>query len=279
MEELLHTYTADGLMLEGVRHGSASSDLAVVYTHGLTSSVFRKGHVLIGRALAEAGCTVIAGNNRGSGLAYPLPQRSGPRVLGGSWFERLADAPKDLDAWIDVALGAGAKSIVLLGHSLGAIKAVVYASERADGRLAGLVLASPPLRAFASPAKSDLVAAATRAVAEGRPEELLDLGAPGLTFGRLSAATVLARSDLGDVAPLVRSIGCPVLGIYGTEEPDVGGQNDLDHLVQIAPDRFTGALVAGADHLYTGREREAAGVISRWIESTVRGRARELAGR
>ena len=121
MEELLHTYTADGLLLEGVRHGPRPIDIAIVYTHGVTSSVFRKTHVLIGRSLSDAGWTVIAGNNRGAALAYPLLHRSGTRVLGGAWFERLEDAAIDIDAWIDAALAAGAKRIVLFGHSLGAL--------------------------------------------------------------------------------------------------------------------------------------------------------------
>jgi len=275
MEELLHTYTADGLLLEGVRHGPPTGNVAIVYVHGLTSSVFRRGHVLIGRALAEAGCTVIAGNNRGSALAYPLLLHSGGRVLGGTWFERLEEAARDLDAWIDLAIGTGARTVLLLGHSLGAIKAIVYAAEHADRQLAGLVLASPPLRAFATPTRPDLMAAAGRAVAADRPDELLDLGAPGVTFGRISAATLLSRAAIGDVTRRLRSTGCPILGLYGTAEPDIGGQDDLDRLAEVASERFTGALIPEADHLYTGREKEVAVVIGAWIESTVMRRVRE----
>ena len=269
MEELLHTYTADGLLLEGVRHGPRPTDIAIVYTHGVTSSVFRKTHVLIGRSLSDAGWTVIAGNNRGAALAYPLLHRSGTRVLGGAWFERLEDAAIDIDAWIDAALAAGAKRIVLFGHSLGAVKAILYASEHPQQPLAGLVLASPPLRALASPPRADLLAAATKAVAEGTPQDLLELPAAGVTFGRMSAATVLARAAFGDPAPRVRAIGCPILAIYGTEEVEVGGQADLDRLAALAPGRFTGTLIAGADHMYADHESEAASVVGRWIDSVV----------
>src|SRR5438552_2937630 len=111
IEELLHTYTEDGLLLEGVRY-PAGSDLAIVYTHGVTSTVFRQTHVRVGRELQRAGYTVVAGNNRGTALATPLLQRSGARVLGGSWFDRFEDAPKDIGAWVAVAVAGGAKRIV-----------------------------------------------------------------------------------------------------------------------------------------------------------------------
>src|SRR2546427_7955051 len=191
IEELLHPYTEAGLLLEGVRY-PAGSDLAIVYTHGVTSTVFRQTHVRVGRELQRAGYTVVAGNNRGTALATPLLQRTGPRVLGGSWFDRFEDAPKDMRAWIAVAAAGGAKWIVLLGHSLGAIKAILYASER-PAPLAGLVLASPPLRAFSRPPGAETLARGGRAGGEGRPPELIEVARP-LAFGRTRAAARLSRA-------------------------------------------------------------------------------------
>ena len=269
-EELIHTYTEDGLLLEGVRY-PARADLTIVYTHGLTSTVFRQTHVRVARGLQNAGYAVVAGNNRGTALATPLLQRSGPRVLGGSWFERIEDAVTDIRAWMDVAAASGAKRIVLLGHSLGAIKAIRYAAETRDARLAGLVLASPPLRGFSRPPDPALVARASRAVDEGRAQELIDLDAAGVAFGRLSAATVLSWASIGDIAPRLRSTDHPVLAIFGTEEADIGGQAELDRIAELLPGRFTGTMIAGADHTYDGHEAEAAELIAGWIGSVVTG--------
>ncbi|HEV8468980.1 MAG TPA: alpha/beta fold hydrolase [Candidatus Limnocylindria bacterium] len=238
-----------------------------MYTHGITSTVFRQTHVRVGRELQRAGYTVVAGNNRGTALATPLLRRAGPRILGGSWFERVEDAAKDIDAWIAVATAGGAKRIVLFGHSLGAIKAILYASER-RAALAGLVLASPPLRAFARPPEAEALARARRAVDEGRPQELIELANP-LTFGRTSAATLLSRAALGDPASLLRQVAVPILAIYGTEEADTGGQEDLDRMRQLVAGSFAGAMIAGADHMYTGHEAAAAEVIGGWIGSRV----------
>src|SRR3989442_11459777 len=135
--------TGAAVRRKGLGPGPASTDLAVVYTHGITSNVFRPTHVRIGRALAAGGLTVFAGNNRGNGLATVFLTRAGTRVLTGSWFERIEEAIVDIAAWIDVAAAGGAKRIVLLGHSLGGAKVGLYPSQRADDRLAGLVLPSP----------------------------------------------------------------------------------------------------------------------------------------
>src|SRR5256712_2286083 len=267
-EELIHTYTEDGLLLEGVRY-PARADLTIVYTHGLTSTVFRQTHVRVARGLQNAGYAVVAGNNRGAALATPLLQRSGARVLGGSWFDRFEDAAKDIGAWVAVAVAGGAKRIVVLGHSLGAVKALLYGSEPRDG-LAGLILASPPLRAFDRPPDAEPLARARRAVDEGRPQELIELANP-LTFGRTSATTLLSRAAVGDLTSRLRSVRLPVLAIYGSEETDIGSQDDLDRMRQLVAGSFTGALIAGADHMYTGHEAQAAEITAGWIGSTVTG--------
>src|SRR5712692_1425873 len=276
MEELLEAWTEDGLRLEGVRYGPAPNDLAVVYTHGFTASVFRPTHVRIGRALAASGITVFAGNNRGTGLATVFMTRAGTRVLKGSWFERIEDAIVDAAAWIDVAAAAGAKRIVLLGHSLGGAKVVLYASERRDERLAGLVLASPAFHLVSGERQTDpaIVARARQAVAAGHPQELVDLGDFPVTFGKLSAATLLDYSTgranpWSATSPRLGAISCPVLAFYGTNEPDVGGQPELDRIRPLISTPLRTALIPGADHLYTGHEDEAAALVADWIRSTV----------
>jgi pimeloyl-ACP methyl ester carboxylesterase len=276
MEELVHTWTEDGLLLDGVRYGAASADLAVVYTHGITGSVFRPTHVLVGRALERAGYAVVAGNNRGTGVATSFLRRSGQRFLGGSWFERLEGAISDIASWMDVAAAGGARRIVLLGHSLGAAKVVMYASERRDPRLVGLVLASPAFRLASGQRRiaDEILTRARRALDEGRPEELIELGDQGLTYGRMSAATLIdyvsgRASPWSETAPRLGAIDCPVLAFYGTAEPDIGGQAELDRIATLVPGSFTASLLPDADHLYVGREAAAAALVAAWIGSVV----------
>ena len=269
MEELLHCYTQDGIALEGALY-PGSSELVVVYTHGVTGSVFRATHVRIARALQHDGWTVLAGNNRGNGVATPLLQRVGPRLLGGSWYERLADAVTDIAAWIDVAAARGARRVALLGHSLGAVKTVLYATEREDDRVAALVLASPAFRFVSRFGDRGALERARRAVDAGRPDELIEHPALAPTFGRISAAAYLDRASgyadpWAEPDPRLARIRCPILAIYGTNEPDIGGAEELARIGRLARVEYAGTLIEGADHVYTGHEREAADVISRWL--------------
>ena len=227
-EELLHTYAADGIALEGVIY-PAESEAVLVYTHGVSGSVFRQAHVRVARALQSHGWTVLAGNNRGNGLATPLLQQSGPRLLGGSWFERVEDSVMDISAWIDIAEARGGTAITLLGHSLGAFKAVLYASGPRGQDLSGVVLASGVFDLATRFAQlPERLGEARRAVDRNDAEELIAYGpSNGPTFGRVSARTYLDRAsqivDPWAEPSLFEKITCPVLAFYGRNEPDVGG--------------------------------------------------------
>ncbi|HEV8534362.1 MAG TPA: alpha/beta hydrolase [Candidatus Limnocylindria bacterium] len=256
-----------------MRYGPAANDLAIVYTHGITSSVFRPTHVGVGRALERDGCTVIAGNNRGTGLATVFPRRDGSRALAGSWFERLGDAAIDIAAWMDVAASGGASRLVLLGHSLGAAKAVLYASERRDQRLASLVLASPAFHLVSRQVDPEAVAPAQAAVADGRPDALID--APHeVAFRRMSAATLIdyatGRANPWDeAAPRLSAISCPILAFYGTAEPEVGGQAELERIGKLVRGPFSTHLIDGANHMYVGHEDKVAAVVVNWLRAVV----------
>ena len=269
MEELIYTRGEDGVALEGVIY-PAGSDLTLVYTHGVTGSVFRETHVRIARAIQAAGTSVVAGNTRGTGIANPLLLPDGSRRLGGSWYERLGESVGDIGAWIDIAAKRGAKRVALLGHSLGAAKVVMYASDRADDRLAGIVLASGAFNFTSVFATHERLAQARQAVAENRPDELIESGpATGPTFGFVSAGTFVERAS-GIADPWTepsrfRRIACPVLAFYGTE--DVGGPDDLERIRQRVAGPFSDAIVAGANHMYAGHETDVAALIGAWLGS------------
>jgi pimeloyl-ACP methyl ester carboxylesterase len=269
VEELIDTYAADGVALEGVLY-PATSDLALVYIHGVSGSVFRPTHVRIARALQSAGWTVVAGNNRGTGLATPLLQPDGSRRLGGSWYERLADSVSDIAAWMDVAASRGAGRIALFGHSLGATKVVLYASDRRDDRLAGVVLASGSFNFTGQFAEHEGFAEASRAVEQNRPNELIEYGPPtGPTLGLSSAGTFVDRAS-GIADPWAepsrfRRIACPVLAFYGSD--DIGGPQDLERIRQHVSVPFTGSIVDGANHMYAGHEADVAAIVAAWLRS------------
>jgi pimeloyl-ACP methyl ester carboxylesterase len=276
-EELVYTDTEDGLELEGVviRPTTASPrPLAVVWIHGLTGRFYAKSSILTGRDIAAEGYTFVSGNNRGHdfGSRYWNAKRNEPLLAGGGW-ERFDESPHDVSAWITFTASIGFERIVVIGHSLGALKVAHYQALRQDPRVVGLVAASAALPA----ARTDpqLVALAEKMEAEGRGQDLLPWGSSRAGAGTHSAATFLNRVRTGldqygldDPDPAIGKITCPVLAFFGTVQ-DTGDAADLELIRHNAKsaERVDTAMVEGANHIYTEREPAVAKVILDWLNS------------
>jgi len=273
-EEIVYTDTPDGLVLEGVviRPTAASSrPVAVVWIHGLTGRFYEKSSILTGRDLAAEGYTFISGNNRGHDFGARIPRKAAEPILAGGGWERFDESPHDVDAWIIFAASLGFARVVLIGHSLGALKAAHYQALRQDPRVAGLVAASAALPA-ARP-NPEMVALAEQMEAEGRGQDLLPWGSSRAGAGTHSAATFLNRVRTGldqygldDPDPAIGKVRCPVLAFFGSVQ-DTGTAADLEMIRRNAKsaERVDTAIVEGADHVYTGRESAVARVILDWL--------------
>ena len=276
-EELVYTESEDGLPLEGAvitPAGGPTRPLAVVWVHGLTGKFYGRTTIGIGRVLASRDYLFVTGNNRGHdfGTVYRTPTGD-PLILGGAW-ERFDEAPRDIAAWVTLAVerGGGGGGVALLGHSLGALKVAYYQAERQDERVATLIAASPPTRA--GRLRSDLVEQAERMVAEGCGQDLLPWGISPAGGGTVSAQTYLNRARTNvDVygfdtpEPAIRQVACPLLAFYGTEEEWVGTAADLETIRRQArrSARVETHMIAGADHSYTGHEATVASMITDWL--------------
>jgi len=143
------------------------------------------------------------------------------------------------------------------------------------------VLASGQARGGSNGTDSQLVAQATKLVADGRGEDLLRLPNPAFP-SFVSAATYLdiskAPADMLDffgersTNPGVARIQCPILAFFGTRESDIGTKADLAVLKssvdrQPKHPKVTTAMIGGADHMYTGEEAQVAQVIATWADS------------
>jgi pimeloyl-ACP methyl ester carboxylesterase len=273
-EEIVYTDTADGLTLEGVvirPTTSAAQSVPVIWVHGLTGRFYAKSSILAGRDLAAAGYTFISGNNRGHDFGARVMNKSGEAVLAGGGWERFDESPHDVDAWITFAASLGFARVVILGHSLGALKVAYYQALRQDDRVAGLVAASPPIQA--ARVDPEMRKLAERMVAEGKGQDLLPWGSSRAGAGTHSAATFLNRVQTGldqygllTSGPAIGKVRCPILAFFGTIQ-DTGGQEDLDMIRRNAAsaERVDTAIVDGADHVYTGRESAVAQVLLGWL--------------
>jgi pimeloyl-ACP methyl ester carboxylesterase len=270
VERLLHVETEDGVALAGavVAPDSETSRAAIVWIHGNTGSFHDHPYVVVARELAARGYAVVLGNTRGHGVANSLWNvREDREIAGGSAWEQLEEAPRDVAAWVDEAARLGAGGVVVVGHSHGATKAVLHAAERADERVGGVVLASPDLHGH----WSNVVREAEQLVSAGRSEELLPplMGAP---WYRLTAANVVSRVRVAGRAYApdgpIASIRSPLLAFFAAR--DVGGEAELETIRGgAAQAEVQTAMLSGGDHVYTDAEAEAAELIARWIEAAV----------
>jgi alpha-beta hydrolase superfamily lysophospholipase len=271
-EELVYTSTEDGLLLEGLVVRPATEPvqrLSFVWIHGNAARFYDYAYVAICRALADLGYTCVSGNTRGHDIAAfvwrgaegrPVPWR-GPQDMpigGGAGWEHLEDAPRDVAAWVEVAAGMAGGGVVLVGHSSGAQRVVLYQAERQDARVRGMALASPDLQSFLPPGELE---AAERLVAEGRGLEVVP-AQPYVPFYRQSGASITSRAAV--VARLQTldgaAMGCPVLAVVGEREP--GSANVLE----LARQRLNcaTAVIPEADHVYSGCEGQIANVLANW---------------
>jgi len=142
--------------------------------------------------------------------------------FGGSAYENLEDCLLDFDGALDYLHKQGYRRFVLVGHSLGAIKSIIYQGTRQRADVVSIVSCSAPKQFYSErvsrqPGFRETIEKAETMVAEGRGEELLSI-AVGATPGIFSARTHLdkyCRDDRNDCRPYAKRIGCPLLAIVG----------------------------------------------------------------
>ena len=280
-EAIIYTSSEDGFLLEGLHiqpTDAPPQPVGVIWIHGNAGRFYDYPYIMIGRSLAQRGYPFISANTRGHDISAfmwqaaegkPRPWQS-PQdmpVGRGSGWDRLAEAPRDLAAWVDAATKMGMGKVVLIGHSSGAQRVVLYAAERPDARVAGLALASPDLRGFMPPGET---AQAQQMLSEGRGMEVLP-AQPFAPWYRQSAESVANRAEVlahllvaSEGEPTIAAIQVPLLAFFGAREP--GGAATLATIAEQArAARSDTQIIEGADHIYTDYETTIADVIAHWM--------------
>jgi pimeloyl-ACP methyl ester carboxylesterase len=244
--------------------------------HG-TGSNFYSASTLAGIApkLVAAGAAVLRANTRGHDLVCTGPSLAG-RAWQGAAFERVDESPRDLAAWITMLHERSFARVGLLGHSLGAVKAIYSLAAAELPPVAALVAISPPRLSHAyflqSPRADEFrrtFAQAQDHVDAGRGDELMRVTFPLPYY--VSAAAYLDRygpQERYDVLPLLPRVHCPTLVTYGTREvqADAAFAGMPDAVQQLAGKaaNLQLAVIADADHIYTGCHDSLAGRIASW---------------
>ena len=259
---------------------SSAKSTAIIWVHGWGVNFYQPSYVKIGRALAQLGYSCVSVNTRMHDVAFNIGDRNGKRVRGGGYWGVTSEEGRDIAAWIDFMSNRGFKRVVLVGHSAGWSEVRRYQAEKQDQRIVGLISASGGFWASTEKPDTELLAQATRLVADAHGDELLRLPNPRFA-SYISAATYLDNwstpAELKDFFglttsnPAVTRIHCPILAFFGTHD-DVGTQKDLDLLKSCikrqstGPSRVDTILIQNADHMYTGQESQVAQKIAEWSD-------------
>ena len=280
-EELVYVRSSDDIINGGAIFAppkAQAKPTAVIWVHGWSANFYEPTYVMVARALAERGFTTITVNTRMHDIGTRATERHGKRVRGGGYWGVTSEDARDIAAWIDFAEERGFERVILVGHSAGWASVAAYQAGKQDSRVVGMVLASGSVVPPPPPPDAELLAQATRLVADGNGEELLRL--PNRSFPSfVSAATFLDTAktppELADFFGLQTSnagitrIRCPLLAFYGTRG-DVGGEGDLEHITSsikrhaTGPSRLDTVMIQRGDHMYTGEEAQVAQAIAEW---------------
>jgi pimeloyl-ACP methyl ester carboxylesterase len=263
--------TADNERLHGLLFTppEARSDLALLFIHGVAMNFYLPPLAVFGQELAKRRYHSFVINTRG----HDWISRAGNLTrLGGSAYETVEDCVADLDAALDWLRRQHYQRFVLVGHSLGAIKSIIYQSKRQRRDVIGIVACSPPKqfhaeRAARHPGFHEILAHAESLVEQGKGDEVLSL-----SFGNgrnlFSARTLLnkfSKDNRNDLRPHAKRLGCPVLVIVGGSEADFFYEYAREIAAAAGPNGIC-RVVHGANHFYNRHTSEIVGLIYEWLE-------------
>jgi pimeloyl-ACP methyl ester carboxylesterase len=267
----IHTFkTVDNERLHGALLTPLhdKSDLALIFVHGVAMNFYLPPLFTFGQQLATRGhhCFVI--NTRG----HDWISRAGNLTkFGGSAYENLDDCVADLDAAIEFLRHHHYRRFILIGHSLGAIKSIIYQGTQQRRDVIGIVSCSAPKQFYSErvarqPKFREVIEQAEALVNAGKSEELISVGV-GATPGIFTARTHLdkyGKDDRNDCRPHAKNIGCPLLAIAGGAEPPFFHEY-AQEIAAAAGGRSEYRNVDGASHFYNRHTHQMVEVIDHWL--------------
>lgn len=286
--ELIRIKTADGVLLDGSLQqpdvvDASSRDTVWLLIHGTGGNFYSAGVLQVfAEQLVRAKHSVARINTRGHDIISALPGGRLP-LSGGAAFESIADCTHDLRAWVDALIRHGFSRVVLVGHSMGGVKAIFSQALDSHPNVAAVIGVSPPRFCHAEWQSSSKAQAfrehfrqATELVESGHGKELMLVQQPLPLW--LTAAGFLAKygpHDDFDFVSLLPRLNHPTLLIVGTESiassPAFESVPAAVQKLQPSSPHLDLRLVPGANTGYTDHLDVPAQLALEWFASVVNG--------
>ncbi len=282
---LVHTHTSDGIRLHGFLTEPTRFQNAWILVHGVNSNFYSSSLLLdLGRRLASPDTAVLLVNTRGHDILSfnfgPTPMRT------GSQMESISSSQLDLDAWVQFLERKGVQKVSLLGHSLGAIKCILW-SLKNNERLKALVAVSPPRLntdiLLKDPERGTVFREHLRNASEkcdaGHPESVMKVRFPLPMW--VCASTYRDKYGSGekyDYLAMASGLHVPTLWTFGQLEVERGTSNFKDADLELRKkieqplsdlEKHTVCVIERADHSYRGVTSQLSDCIGNWQNNIV----------
>ncbi len=279
--ELVQTVTPDGVKLHGIFQQADTTrqtpfDAALIL-HGLGGNFYGSTlNLRLADALTAAGINCLAGNTRGHDGISSHPVEGRARTIGAA-FEIIDDCRHDVAGWTEFLTRRNFRHVLLLGHSLGAIKSLYAAAHDPHPAIAGVVGLSATRLCHAqflrSPGADEFQKWYSRAcqlVSDGQGDQLMPVEFPFPVW--IAAAAYRDKygtEDRYDWLPLVDRLQIPVLLLFGQRElrdnPAFFGLWDSARAATEPFSNWELQVVESANHFYAGVIQRAADAVTGWL--------------
>lgn len=280
--ELVRTTTSDGLRLDGAFRAAGVEQVrqqpAVIVLHGVGGNFYSQGTfdpLLV--KLQVAGYPTLAVNTRGHDSVFGA-QLGNIRKRLGAAYEIVDDCRQDIAAWINFLASRGQERVILLGHSLGAIKAVYAQANDCHASVVGVIAVSPPRLSYTAfihaPERNtffESMSIARDLAKEGAEEELFTAKFPfPLLITAASYIDKYGPAERYNLLEFTQLLPSPALFTYGTKELAQGGiafAGMPEAINKLSSKALREVLtIDGADHFYSGVQETLAEQVVGWLK-------------
>jgi pimeloyl-ACP methyl ester carboxylesterase len=255
---------------------------AVLLLHGVGSNFYSS--VLLNhlsRCFADHDVMTLRANTRGHDFVSLARSHVGPQRTGAA-YETVAHCHHDIRAWSDWLERRGARRIVLIGHSLGAVKALYTMAHHPLDAVAGVVAVSPPRLSCsqfqAGPRSKLFLRTMQRAqthLDQGHPETMIRVTYPfPLLITAAGFVDKYGPAERYNFLNFAHLLPCPALITFGQEELDSGsvafaGVPEALARLSSGAGPLQSVTIAAANHLYDGHCEPLAHEILGWLSRGV----------
>lgn len=275
-KEFIILNTEDGCFLPGlIQHTDKKTKAIIIFIHGSGGNFFKSEYYEdMYEEFNYHGYDFMISNNRGAEQFFRLHRKNkgvNETIKAGNIYENFDDSIYDVQATINYAKENGYEDIILIGQSLGTLKATYYCEQIGD--VNKLILLSPVdmvsrFRFRVQEKYNQIIEESKNLVAEGKPYEMVTE-----EFSALKVISTMAMGSKADLLKLEenRNIEKPlnykgfVSIIAGSNEHVYKGWH-MDYVEKRLAKRFKNAkfqfhVIPNATHYYQEHEKQVSKLI------------------